>query len=253
MGDRFKYDSLPKEVVKKTFGSSTRNVDFLARESSFRGKNVLSSEHKQPCSVFGDGTGPNTRYARFKYDSLPKEVIKKTFGVSTRNVDFSPQQSTIRLDVGVRWGQDRKIKPSSVTEIHGWEKRVMKENAMAGKLEEELARRHPNRPAPMQMSLSVPSDLGVREKSAASADQRRASKFDSTRLRCKTPTSRQLVGSLECLEDRLARLKRRNGGAGGTSRFSQKEKDAMQALHRLCTTLEQKQHATAQRILTHRW
>ena len=30
--DRFKYDSLPKEVVKKTFGASTREVDFLNRE-----------------------------------------------------------------------------------------------------------------------------------------------------------------------------------------------------------------------------
>jgi hypothetical protein len=48
--------------------------------------------------------------ARFKYDSLPKEVIKKTFGVATKDVAFSPQVSTIRKDVGVKWGEEKKIK-----------------------------------------------------------------------------------------------------------------------------------------------
>ena len=41
--DRFKYDSLPKEVVKKTFGASTREVDFLNRESSFKAKVITAS------------------------------------------------------------------------------------------------------------------------------------------------------------------------------------------------------------------
>merc|ERR1711865_998252 len=119
-----------------------------------------------------------------------------------------------------------------------------------------MGKRHPNRKKGMNMSLSVPSDIGAySERRVTTAEtRRRASKFDGARERCKTPRGRQLVGSLEILEDRLARIKTSRRVHGGkTPRFSEKEKEAMQALHQLCSKMEQKQHATAQRILTHRW
>jgi hypothetical protein len=92
---------------------------------------------------------------------LPKEVLKKTFGISTQNVAYSPQVSTIRRDVGVRWGQDKKLKATTVTEITGWEKRVAKELDASDRLSQELLRRHPDKERPLNVSLSVPSDIGM--------------------------------------------------------------------------------------------
>jgi hypothetical protein len=47
-----------------------------------------------------------------------------------------------------------------------------------------------------------------RKVKAASAN-RRPTKFALAKGQCKTPVGRQLLGSLECLEDRLARIKSR--------------------------------------------
>ena len=77
--DRFKYDSLPKEVIQKQFGEFTREIDFIYPKSTVLPGKPNSSDPNQPEFSIG---GPNggTRN-RFKYDSPPKETVKKYFGV----------------------------------------------------------------------------------------------------------------------------------------------------------------------------
>jgi hypothetical protein len=86
--DRFKYDSLPKETVKKQFGEFTRTIDFIAPKSCVLPGKVASSDPNMPEFSIGGPKGPSDSRNRFKYDSLPKETVKKYFGVETSHLGF---------------------------------------------------------------------------------------------------------------------------------------------------------------------
>ena len=95
--DRFKYDSLPKEIVKKHFGTETRHLGFIAQKSSFAKNQPLSTDEPPVRAQFGVGfeVAASQNANRFKYDSLPKEIIEKNFGTETKHLGFIDQRSTL--------------------------------------------------------------------------------------------------------------------------------------------------------------
>jgi hypothetical protein len=89
--DRYKYDSLDKDVMAKMYGNCTpATIDFASQQSSFGKNRVLSADHSLPAYSIGSGGGPaqDASRDRFKYDSLPKETIKKYFGNETKHLGF---------------------------------------------------------------------------------------------------------------------------------------------------------------------
>jgi hypothetical protein len=88
---RFKYDSLDKEVVKKNFGTETKHIGYYdGYVSTMAAKQPLSGDATPSIALFGGGQDD-----RFKYDSLPKEIISKNFGTETRNLGFFNMPSTM--------------------------------------------------------------------------------------------------------------------------------------------------------------
>jgi hypothetical protein len=98
--DRFKYSSMPKEVVKKMTHVETKEVPFYSQRSTFDPKALVSSKDPQQKVYSFSGGAKN----RFKYDSLPKETIKKNFGTETRHLGFVPQGSTLSKSCNTMFG-----------------------------------------------------------------------------------------------------------------------------------------------------
>jgi hypothetical protein len=93
--DRFKMDSIPKDLAKKVFGQETKQVQFFGQRSTFRQNKFASSERNQPTLVMGT-TGPTDATDRFKVDSIPKETMKKVFGLETAQLGFIEPPSGFR-------------------------------------------------------------------------------------------------------------------------------------------------------------
>jgi len=127
--NKFKVDSIPKETMKKVFGLETMALGLGEQPSSFEPNKMVSTQPNQPCLSFatrpyvarganGDGGGasvgggrglPLGTYDKFKVHSIPKETMKKVFGLETMGVDFHVQGDggTLRTDTGVPFGGGR--------------------------------------------------------------------------------------------------------------------------------------------------
>jgi hypothetical protein len=98
--DRFKYSSLPKEIIAKQTHQETKLCPFVSQRSSFDPKALVSSKDPQQKVYSFSGGAKN----RFKYDSLPKEIVEKNFGTETRHLGFIPQGSTLSKGCSTLFG-----------------------------------------------------------------------------------------------------------------------------------------------------
>ena len=248
--DKYQLHSIPKETMKKVFGIETSHIGYMKPESSFRYKKMLSSEVRQPCSTFGDPQGPDPSYERMKHDSLPKEVMKKVWGLETKEVPFRVPKSSFRYDVGVpfagKQGQfDEKCKApkggDQVIDDYFWRMRLKGEfraqcehNASHGLLRGQRLER-----AKEAGLLEVPK--GVHE---------RAVKFNAARRVCSTREGREMASTLSNLDRKLqsarggSRSARRGDGGGGNSSgrraqaSASRKQEALQALKTLCDKMQ---------------
>jgi hypothetical protein len=85
--DRFKYDSLPKEIVQKNFGTETRHLGFYNKPSTMLPKQALSVDRSPIVAVMGPGftTEESQRANRFTLDSY---TAANQLGQETKNIGF---------------------------------------------------------------------------------------------------------------------------------------------------------------------
>ena len=227
--DRFYVNSIPKETMKKVFGIETSQIGYIKPESSFRYHKVLSNEPRQPCSTFGDPQGPAPSYERMKYDSLPKEVMKKVFGVETKDVGFRMPKSSFRYDVGKPFGGDEKCKApkdgNMITDDYFWTMRLKQEfraqcdsNAKHGVLRGGGGR------------AAVPT--GVHERSA---------RYNAARKVCSTREGREFASTLSNLDRKLnSGVSRAPSRSGRRKKPNPKKQEAVKALKQLMDKMVEK-------------
>eukprot|EP00937_MAST-01D_sp_MAST-1D-sp2_P002677 g2677.t1 len=219
--DRFQVHSIPKETMKKVFGIETAHIGYMKPESSFRYRKMLSNEMRQPCSTFGDPSGPSPSYERMKHDSLPKEVMKKVWGVETKDVGFRMPKSSFRYDVGVPFGGDEKCKGpkggDQIVDDYFWRMRLSQElRAQCNGITRHGA----------SGGGAVPE--GVQERSV---------KLNAARRVCSTREGREFASTLSNLDRKLQSARgsrRRPGASGGGAR----KEEALSALKQLCNKIQ---------------
>ena len=92
--DRFKMHSIPKGTMKKIFGQETKHIGFKEQDSTFRQHKFASSDHNQPAFHYGAPYPEGVTRDRMKVDSIPKETMKKVFGLETLKIGYAPQKSS---------------------------------------------------------------------------------------------------------------------------------------------------------------
>jgi hypothetical protein len=226
--DRFQVNSIPKETMKKVFGIETSHIGFIKPESSFRYHKVFSDEPRQPCSTFGDPQGPHPSYERMKYDSLPKEVMKKVWGKETKDVGFRMPKSSFRYDLGKPFGGDEKCKGpkdgNQITDDYFWTMRL--------KQEFRAQCEHNNKHGVLRGSDDAPPV-------APSAVHERAARYNAARKVCSTREGREFASTLSNL-DRKLQYGSKSRGSSRKQRANPKKQQALKALKQLVGKLQDK-------------
>ena len=122
--DRFSMHSLPRESMKKVFGIETKHLGYVGQRSSFSPKKLVSTERNQPVGVFAGQGGPNPKLDRFQMHSIPKETMKKVFGIETKHLGFQSLKPTVRDNIGVGFGRSAKTTGSTNIEDIHWRQQV---------------------------------------------------------------------------------------------------------------------------------
>ena len=225
--DRFQVNSIPKETMKKVFGIETSHIGFIKPESSFRYHKVFSDEPRQPCSTFGDPQGPHPSYERMKYDSLPKEVMKKVWGKETKDVGFRMPKSSFRYDLGKPFGGDEKCKGpkdgNQITDDYFWTMRL--------KQEFRAQCEHNNKHGVLRGSDDAPV--------APSAVHERAARYNAARKVCSTREGREFASTLSNL-DRKLQYGSKSRRSSRKQRANPKKQQALKALKQLVGKLQDK-------------
>ena len=94
--DKFKVDSIPKETMKKVFGRETMKIGYAPQDSTFKDHKSRSDDQRQPCFHMGSQYGEALTRDKYKVDSIPKETMKKIFGMETAHIGYKAPDSTFR-------------------------------------------------------------------------------------------------------------------------------------------------------------